>query len=397
MYPLLGNSIFTSDGAFWEHSRALFRPQFSRENLNDLEATERACEALIRAIGLTDQSGWTAGVALQPMLYNFTTDTASDFLFGESLNSQSAAINQTNKKVTDASLKARSDVFLNAYEVVNRTISTRFQLQALYWLSDGLKFRKAISDLKRITEHYVQRALDHTATGKSEENKFDLLSALATQTQDKDELRNQTLAIFFAGRDTTAGLLGWCFVRLALHREVLERLRSVILRDFKPGKEVTFTQLKRCRLLQHFIQEVLRLHPTVPINGRVANKDTILPAGGGPDQRSPIAIRKGQFVFFSVYFMHRRKDLWGEDALEFKLDRWEKRVPGWQFLPFLGGPRICLGQQFALVEVSYVIVRMLQHFDAIDPIKREEMSKMKKGLSLTVVPAEGVRVRLHKA
>lgn len=95
--------------------------------------------------------------------------------------------------------------------------------------------------------------------------------------------------------------------------------------------------------------------------------------------------------------MHRRKDLWGEDALEFKLNRWEKRVPAWQFLPFLGGPRICLGQQFALVEVSCVIVRMLQHFDAIEPIKREEMSKMKKGLSLTVVPAEGVRVRLHKA
>lgn len=334
---------------------------------------------------------------LQPMLYNFTTHTASDFLFGESLNSQSAAINPTNKKVTDASLKARSGVFLNAFEEVNRTTASRFQLQGLYWLSDGLKFRKAVSDLKRITEHYVQRALDHTATGKGEENKFDLLSALATQTQDKDELRNQTLAIFFAGRDTTAALLGWCFVRLALHREILERLRSVILRDFKPGKEVTFTQLKRCRLLQHFIQEVLRLHPTVPINGRVANKDTILPAGGGPDQRSPIAIRKGQFVLFSVYLMHRRKDLWGEDALEFKLDRWEKRAPAWQFLPFLGGPRICLGQQFALVEVSYVIVRMLQYFDAIDPIKREEMSKMKKGLSLTVVPAEGVRVRLHKA
>lgn len=192
------------------------------------------------------------------MLYNFTTDRASDFLFGESLNSQSAAINPTNKKVADASLKARSNVFLNAFEEVNRTTANRFQLQGLYWLSDDLKFRKAVSDLKRITEHYVQRALDHTATGKSEENKFDLLSALATQTQDKDELRNQTLAILFAGRDTTAALLGWCFVRLALHREVLERLRSVILRDFKPGKEVTFTQLKRCRLLQHFIQEVLR-------------------------------------------------------------------------------------------------------------------------------------------
>ncbi|KAK4982417.1 hypothetical protein LTR50_007747 [Elasticomyces elasticus] len=389
LYPVLGNSIFSSDGAFWEHSRALFRPQFSRDNVNDLEATERACDALIRAIGPTDRSGLTEGVALQPLLYNFTIDTASDFLFGESLNSQWAAINAADRKATETSLEARSNVFLKAFEEVSRTTANRFQLQGLYWLADGPKFRKAASELKRFTEHFVQRALDRTASGKSEDNKYNLLSALATQTKHKDELRNQVLAILSAGRDTTAALLAWCFVRLALHGEVFERLRSVVLRDFEPGKEITFRQLKGCRLLQHFIQEVLRLHPTVAINGRRANKDTILPVGGGSDQRLPIAIRKGQLVLFSVYLMHRRKDIWSEDALEFKLERWEKKVPAWQGLGFLDGPRICLGQQFALTETGYVLVRMLQHFDAIDPIEPEEMSKMKKGLGLTVVPAEG--------
>lgn len=180
--------------------------------------------------------------------------------------------------------------------------------------------------------YFAQRAIEAARSGK-DEDKHSLLARLATQTQDQEELRDQTLAILFAGRDTTAALLGWCFLRLALHPDILQDLRSVIMKDFVPGEPITFEKLKSCRPLQFFLNEVLRLHPTVPLNARVANKDTTLPTGGGLDQRSPVAVRKGETVGFSVYLMHRRKDLWGEDALEFKPERWEQRVPAWQFLP----------------------------------------------------------------
>lgn len=81
--------------------------------------------------------------------------------------------------------------------------------------------------------------------------------------------------------------------------------------------------------------------------------------------------------------MHRRQDLWGDDALSFRPERWEQRFPAWQFLPFLGGPRICLGQQFALVEASFLLVRLLHEFDAIEPTD-PDMAKMRKGVALTM-------------
>jgi hypothetical protein len=69
------------------------------------------------------------------------------------------------------------------------------------------------------------------------------------------------------------------------------------------------------------------------MNGRYANKDTTIPTGGGPDGRSPVFVPKGTSVNYSVHMMHRRKDIWGEDADEFRPERWEGRKPGWEYLP----------------------------------------------------------------
>lgn len=187
-----------------------------------------------------------------------------------------------------------------------------------------------------------------------------------------------------AGRDSTASMLGWCLRRLALHPDVFATLREAVLRDFPPGSKPDFAELKACKPLQHFMNEILRLHPIVPINNRLCVKDTTLPSGGGPDQRSPIAISAGQSVVFSVYAMHRRTDLWGEDALEFKPSRWEQKIPAWQYSPFLGGPRVCIGQQFALTEAGFLLVRLLQAFDGVEAVDMTELKKMRKGLGLTM-------------
>lgn len=91
---------------------------------------------------------------------------------------------------------------------------------------------------------------------------------------------------------------------------------------------------------------VLRLQPPVPVNFRVATKDTSLPVGGGPDGRSPVYVKKGMMVSYNVFAMHRRADLWGRDAKIFRPERWEENAKhGWEYLPFNGGPRICLGRK----------------------------------------------------
>ena len=148
---------------------------------------------------------------------------------------------------------------------------------------------------------------------------------------------------------------------------------------------------KHCSL-RFLTQTALRLYPVVPANARFANRDTILPLGGGPDGASPIFIPKGGVVAYHTYNLHRRTDIYGPDALEFRPERWgpdENLRPGWGYLPFNGGPRICVGQQFALTEASYTIVRLVQEFEAVED--RDGSPWMEK-LSLTVASHKGVMV-----
>lgn len=93
----------------------------------------------------------------------------------------------------------------------------------------------------------------------------------------------------------------------------------------------------------------MRLFPPVPINARTANKITTLPIGGGPDRSSPILIQKDQKIVLITWATHRRTDIFGADALEFRPDRWETLPPESLvgYLPFLSGPRSCPGRELS--------------------------------------------------
>ena len=348
--PLLGKNIFTSDGPFWEHSRALLRPQFARENINDLASAEYNVQALFEVIP-TDASGWTAEVDLQPHFFRLTLDGITEFFFNDNVNSQLAAAGMAPIS-SDAAARLAADQggddmgFAEAFNVAEEGIAYRFRLQGLYWLANGSKFRKACKTVQEFASAAVQRVL---SSGKSHTTKtgYSLLESLSQESQDATELRDQCLGLLLAGRDTTAALLGWIFTVFIIHPEVFHKLRSAILEEFglNDPEEITFAKLKRCRYLQYVINETLRLYDPVPLNSRDAIRDTILPVGGGPDGTEPVAIRKGQTVAFSPYAMHRRADIWGPDVMEFKPERWEGRKYDWAFLPFSGGPRICLGRK----------------------------------------------------
>ena len=140
----------------------------------------------------------------------------------------------------------------------------------------------------------------------------------------------------------------------------------------------------------------LRVFPVVVNNGRWANKDTTLPRGGGPDGQAPCFAPKGTFLLMAYHVVHRQAAVYGADAEAFRPERWADPGlrPGWNFLPFSGGPRVCPGQQFALVEAGYTVVRLLQAFPRIE--NRDPRPYAPK-IRISVSNQHGVLVGLLKA
>ncbi|UNI23965.1 hypothetical protein JDV02_009750 [Purpureocillium takamizusanense] len=401
MKPLLGNGIFAANGKQWEHSRALLRPQFVRSQVSDLDLEEDHVKAMMTVLDRSlGRDGWTDTVDLSKLFFRLTLDSATEFLFGESVNSQ---LGEDNSGGTAGANNKRGDDFAHAFDSSQHTISTGARMGGIYWMAHTPKFHRMVKKVHEFVDYFVDIAMKRRTAGgdskEKEKERYVFLHALAEYTQDPTELRSQLLNILLAGRDTTASTLGWFFYTLAdpQYNHYYAKLRAVILEEFgtyeKP-RDITFERMKSCQYLQWCISEILRLYPIVTINVRTAEVDTTLPMGGGADGRSPVYVRKGQDVAYSVHVMQRRKDLWGPDAEIFKPERWEHRRPGWDYLPFNGGPRICIGQQFALTEIAYVVIRLMQRIDTIDG---SNIGPVKHGLTLTNCPGDGVNVRLHFA
>lgn len=223
--------------------------------------------------------------------------------------------------------------------------------------------------------------------------RYVFLRELVKQTQDPYILRSELLNVLLAGRDTTAGLLAdtWCV--LARRPDIWAKLLAEINEHCPNGRRPDYATIKEMRYLKYVFNESLRLMPVVPGNSRYAANDNVLPLGGGPDGKSPLFVPKGTPVGYSVWSMHRRKDYYGADADEFKPERWESLRPGWEYLPFNGGPRICLGQQFALLEASYCTVRLMQRFPRVEA---RDDRKWSEGMTLTLTSGIGTFVGLFE-
>lgn len=338
----------------------------------------------------TRAPGWTPIVDMKPLLFRFTMDTATEFLFGASVNSQA----QTRCGITQTSWNS----FAEAFDRCTATLGIRTRLSGLYWLYNPKDFQVDIHVIHSFADHFINTALQPGNYNDTDHltDKYVFLQELAKVLDDPVEIRSQLLHILLAGRDTTAGLLGWALWNLSRQPHIYQKLRETVMETFgtyQAPQGISFEALKSCVYLQYILKETLRLFPTVPLNTRQAAHDTTLPVGGGPNGLSPVFVPKGTEIGYSVYAMHRRKDLWGEDAHIFNPDRWANRKSGWDYLPFNGGPRICLGQQFALTEAGYVLTRLLQRFDRLENCDPE--TEPLHSYNLTSAPKQ-VLVRFHE-
>ncbi|KAF2501584.1 cytochrome P450 [Lophium mytilinum] len=378
--PLLGQGIFNADGETWAHSRHIIRPSFVRDQVADLNTFERHIAYLFKAI---PHDGSTANI--QELFFRFTIDSATEFLFGQSTNSL---------RVYKPGAGPQEDAaFAEAFAIAQNDVVVRGRLGNLAMLTRNKKAQQAIKVCHEYVDQFVDDAVRHNemtdvekkAAGSGE--KYIFLHELAKSMNDKKSMRYEALNVLLAGRDTTASLLSNMFFELAKQPAIWTKLREEVAQ--LDGVPPTYEQLKSLKYLKWCMNESLRIHPVVPGNSRLAERDTVLPLGGGPNGMSPLFVPKGTLVTYSPWTMHRRPEFFGEDVEIFRPERWETLRPGWEYLPFNGGPRICLGQQYALAEAGYVTARLAMQFEKLES---RQPGPWKEALQLTLSCGGGTKV-----
>jgi cytochrome P450 len=273
--PLLGDGIFTLDGAGWSHARGLLRPQFTRDQVRweyhsgnlppldgsltgiqvaDLSMLDDHISHLIDLIP-KDRSSFD----IQRLFFLLTLDSATHFLFGESVGCMLPPSETTG--VLEKSAVGSAQGFAEAFGTAQDYLASRSRAQGLYWLINPKEFREANRRVHEVVDHYVNVALEskRNPEKKNADGRYIFLEALAAETDDPKMLRDNMLNILLAGRDTTASLLSSTFFYLSRHPNVWNRLRREIIENFGDGKgskvEMTQTKLKDIPYLRYVLNE----------------------------------------------------------------------------------------------------------------------------------------------
>ncbi|KAI1419604.1 cytochrome P450 52E2 [Xylaria sp. FL1777] len=381
--PVLGkHSIFTTNGAEWQHSRAILRPAFVRDQISDLACVDRHVDKLIARIRATTADGAiSTSFDLQAMFSMMTTDSISDFMFGQSTDLQGSAPQDSYK-------------FGRYFDESMQKIAWRARLGWLTLLRSDPELDEYSRFMRAFVKRFVRDVRDRPGTNSHHGNsrKYVFLDELLKSGESDEVICDHLLSIFTAGRDTTTSVLSYLFFELSRRPDVVTTIRDEI-REL--GREnPTWEDLRNMKYLNWVLKEALRLNPPVASNQREAVRDTILPRGGGADGRSPVFVNKGTSLRYLPWVMHRRKDLFGADADEFRPERWENLRVTYEYLPFNAGPRICIGQQFALTQMALITFRLLQAFKTIErkdirpPVQKLGINlSMLYGCLVSVTPA----------
>ncbi|RAH55272.1 cytochrome protein [Aspergillus piperis CBS 112811] len=374
--PLLGGGALAATGKPWKRSRILLKHGLTRIQAVNYQLYERHFTRLLEKIRMADET-----VDLQELFFSMTMDTICEILFGQLAESS---------KTSGCDSPAE---FCRDYDQAQAGALHMIKWGRLTYLSPLQKFRvlSATTKSRAFVKRLAQNALNtHESEAMDKPLPDSLLKQLTSDTSDERELVDQLFSVLVGGRDTTASLLSIQFHILARRPDIWAKLRDDVAA--LNGKPPSIQEIRRLKYVSSVVKETLRLYPAVPRSARVAVKDTLLPTGGGRDGNNPILVAKGQTVVLDLFSLHRNKNTFGDDAEEFRPERWDGIRPGWGYIPFGGGPRLCIGQQMGFMQAMYTTVRMVQHFDRVcerDPHEWQEL------LTFTCASKHGTKVALH--
>ncbi|KAH0834209.1 cytochrome P450 [Lanmaoa asiatica] len=395
---VLGTGVFNSDGELstltFSLHRTMARPFFNIDRISHFDIFDRHAETTVTLMKERFRAGLAVdfqvralvcilmlySLAHQDVVSRFTLDSASDFLFGHCVDTLAAGLpypcNFTGPGVAFKNSNIASD-FATAFAAAQQALASRVMVGGTWALFEP--FRDPTQEPMRVVNAFLEPILkDAIAKRKASQALPDadkdtedetLLDCLVRQTTDIKILKDETLNILLAGRDTTASTLTSAIYLMAMHPDVLRRLREEILEKVGPTRRPSYDDIREMKFLRAVLNGVYNESHQLIFYSESINDTTW--QSSNPESK-PFFVPGGTAITYSVLLMHRRTDLWGPDALKFDPDRFlDDRLRKYLtpnpfiFLPFNAGPRICLGQQFAYNEMSFMLIRLLQNFSSI--------------------------------
>jgi cytochrome P450 len=331
--PLLGNGLLTSEHDVHRRQRRLLAPRFTQKHI--ARFAETMADRAERA-----QAGWEHGLGIDVademmrLTLGIVTATLFDAEIGEEATEIGAALTGAQQDIIDS-------------------ITSLVPLPPSWPTPRNLRHRRSVARLDRTLFRLIDERRD------SAREHGDLLGMLLAARDDdgggmsNQQVRDEAMTLFLAGHETTANALSWALYLLAKHPDARERFMRE-LDSVLGGRQPALEDLPRLPFSLQIVKEAMRLYPPAYILGRMAEADVTI---GGH------ALAAGSVVFVNVFGIHRSPRYHAEPE-RFDPDRFapapEKALPRHAFMPFGAGPRVCIGNHFALMEAQIVLAAIGQ-------------------------------------
>ena len=338
---IIGEGLVTSEAEMWKKQRKLIQPVFHREYIHSLfgDMLHSTNEMI---------SEWKEKLK-----------TDSDIDMSEEMMKITLQIIGKTMLSVDVKAEAKAvDVSLSyLLREVNKKTMQAINLPLWVPVPSNFKFKKEMKVLDGIIYKIINERR------KTAAQKGDLLDILmASKYEDTGEtmpdelLRDEVMTIFLAGLETTANALAWTFYLISQNPEVYKKLKEEIKTIVGDG-EITFQHLQQLKYTKACLNESMRLYPPIWLIGRRALEDNMI---------GDYLIKKDTDLFITPYIVHRHPDYW-KNPEAFDPDRWETKevqeMDKFAYFPFAAGPRMCIGNNFALFEADIIITKVIQNFD----------------------------------
>lgn len=364
--PVIGNGLFVSEGEFHRRQRRLMAPAFQPRQIMSYADTMVAYSELMAR-------QWSEGdeLDIERAMTAVTMSIVGKVLFDADVFTEADEI---------------GSAIATVLERITRRISSLISPPYSWPTPGNLRAKRAAAVLRE----RIQKMIDERRTSGRERNDF---LSLLLNARDEDgnamsdeQVMDEAVTLFGAGHETTATALTWTWYVLMQHPDIYAKVQQEVDTVLQ-GRVPTYTDLPRLPYCLRVLKEVMRLYPPAYAFTRVALHDMRI---------GDCQLQKMDTVFISPYVLHRRPDYFPEPE-HFDPDRFipenEKKLPRYAYLPFGAGPRICIGNHFALME-GHLLLATLAQRATFELLPQPEIVP-DPAHHLTIRPRTGVKVKVH--